>query len=217
MTLEQVRTKKYAANIARSEFFLGGSFSHINHFAHLLVQFVIEIVIASRRCRRARYTVVFRAQLDVKNSHHCADDTQCDQVEVCESRGDETEVEERHQVACAHHVDNHRITNHDDHAAGDVQTARDDFRNRIQHPLYFAGAYGDGNDNRRDSDTHCLQEQRRNVQPGERRQVAVFSRLVRRVLECHGDGTNDNGQYLACRRQRNRQRDTGAQCFDARR
>ncbi len=27
------------------------------------------------------------------------------------------------------------------------------------------------------------------------RKVAVFGRLIRRVLESHGDSTNDNGQY----------------------
>ncbi len=55
---------------------------------------------------------------------------------------------------------NHRITNHDDHAAGDVQTACDDFQESHSASPVLAGAYGDGNDNRRDSDTHCLQEQR---------------------------------------------------------
>ena len=43
-----VRTNEHATNITLCEFFLGGIFSHINHFAHLLVQFVIEIVVTSR-------------------------------------------------------------------------------------------------------------------------------------------------------------------------
>ncbi|MPN33915.1 hypothetical protein SDC9_181407 [bioreactor metagenome] len=47
------------------------------------------------------------------------------------------------------------------------------------------------------------------MQPGERCQVTVFRRFIRRVLECHGDSTNDDRQNLACCSQRNRQRDTG--------
>ncbi len=46
-------------------------FSHINHFAHLLVQFVIEIVITSS-LRWRTYAVVFQAQLDVEDSHYRA-------------------------------------------------------------------------------------------------------------------------------------------------
>ncbi len=44
-------------------------FSHINHFAHLLVQFVIEIVVTSRLSRRTGDAVIFRAQLDVEDCH----------------------------------------------------------------------------------------------------------------------------------------------------
>ena len=47
------------------------------------------------------------------------------------------------------------------------------------------------------------------MQPGECCQVTVFGRLIRCVLECYGDSTNDNGQYLACCCQWDSQRDTG--------
>ncbi|VTP69367.1 Uncharacterised protein [Leclercia adecarboxylata] len=56
-------------NIPWSQFFLRGSFSHINHVAHLLVQFVIEIVITSNLCTTG-YAVIFRAELDVEDSHY---------------------------------------------------------------------------------------------------------------------------------------------------
>ena len=46
------------------------------------------------------------------------------------------------------------------------------------------------------------------MDPGECREVAVFGRLIRRVLESNGDGTYDNGQNLACCSQRNGQSDT---------
>ncbi len=47
------------------------------------------------------------------------------------------------------------------------------------------------------------------MDPGECRQVAIFGRLIRCVLESHGNGTYDNGQHLACRCQRDSQRNTG--------
>ena len=53
------------------------------------------------------------------------------------------------------------------------------------------------------------------MQPGYGRQVAVLGGFIRRVLEGNGDGTNDNGQYLTCRRQRDSQRDTGADALMA--
>lgn len=79
MNPEQVRTNEHATNITLSQFFLGGIFSHINHFAHLLVQFVVEIVITSSLHRRTRYAVVFRAQLDVEHRHHGTNYTQSNQ------------------------------------------------------------------------------------------------------------------------------------------
>ena len=94
--------------------------SCINHFAHLLVQFVIEIVVTSCLSRRTGYAVVFRAKLDVEHCHNSTNHTQSNQVKVGECCGYEAEVEERHQVASTHHVDNHRITNHHDHATGDI-------------------------------------------------------------------------------------------------
>ncbi|AAN80684.1 Hypothetical protein c2225 [Escherichia coli CFT073] len=191
-----------------SEFFLGGSLSCINHFAHLLVQFVIEIVVTSCLSRRTGYAVVFRAKLDVEHCHNSTNHTQSNQVKVGECCGYEAEVEERHQVASTHHVDNHRITNHHDHATGDIQTIGHHFRNRIQHVLDFAGTNRQGNDDGRNSHTHCLQEQRRNVDPGNRCQVAVISSLIRSVLESNGDSTNDDGQYLARSGQRDCQCDT---------
>lgn len=201
--------KKYVVNIVWSEFFFGGSFSYINYFVYLLVQFVIEIVIVSSCCRCVCYMVVFWVQLDVKNSYYCVDDIQCDQVEVCESCGDEIEVEEWYQVVCVYYIDNYCIINYDDYVVGDVQIVCDDFRNCIQYFLYFVGVYGDGNDNCWDSDMYCLQEQRRNVQSGECCQVVVFSCFVCCVLECYGDGMNDNGQYLVCCCQWNCQCDIG--------
>lgn len=69
MNPEQVRTNEHATNITLCEFFLGGIFSHINHFAHLLVQFVIEIVVTNRLSRRTGDAVIFRAQLDVEDCH----------------------------------------------------------------------------------------------------------------------------------------------------
>ncbi len=50
-------------------FFSGVVFSHINHFAHLLVQFVIEIVITSS-LRWGTPRFIFRAELDVENCHY---------------------------------------------------------------------------------------------------------------------------------------------------
>lgn len=46
------------------------------------------------------------------------------------------------------------------------------------------------------------------MDPGERRQVAIIRRLIRCVLEGHGDSTNDDGQYLACCCQWDRQGNT---------
>lgn len=116
-------------------------------------------------------------------------------AEVGEGGGDEAEVEERHQIACAHHVDDHCITDNHDHTAGDVQTAGDHFRDSIQQALNFAGADGNRHDNGRDSDTHRLQEQGRDVQPRQGGQVAILRRFIRRVLEGHGDGAHDDGQH----------------------
>src|SRR5690606_39712290 len=90
---KQVRTDEHATNITRSEFFLSGSFCHINHFAHLLVQFVIEIVVTSSLRRGTRDTVVFRAELDIKNRHHRTNHTQRNQVEVGERSGNERSEE----------------------------------------------------------------------------------------------------------------------------
>ncbi len=44
------------------------------------------------------------------------------------------------------------------------------------------------------------------MNPGDRGQVAFLGRFIGRVLKRHGNGTNDNGQYLTGCRQRNRQR-----------
>ena len=106
----------------------------------------------------------------------------------------------------------HSITtgasNHHDHATGDIQTIGHNFRNRIQHVLYFAGTNRQRHDDGRNCHTHCLQEQRRNVDPGNRCQVAVISSLIRSVLESNGNSTNDDGQYLARSGQRDCQCDT---------
>ena len=48
------------------------------------------------------------------------------------------------------------------------------------------------------------------MEPRNRRQVAIFRRFIRRVLEGYGNGTNDDGQNLACCCQRDSQSDTGA-------
>lgn len=82
MNPEEVRTQEDATNITLSEFFLGGSLSCINHFAHLLVQFVIEIVVTSSLSRRTGYAVVFRAKLDVEHCHNSTDHTQSNQLKL---------------------------------------------------------------------------------------------------------------------------------------
>ena len=47
------------------------------------------------------------------------------------------------------------------------------------------------------------------MDPRQCREVAVFGRLIRCVLEGYGNSTNDDGQNLASCCQRDRQRDTG--------
>src|SRR5471030_3466013 len=128
-------------------------------FLSPLIQFVIEIVNTLCWSRCIRRLVVFRTQLDVQHCHNHTNHTQCNQVEVGESSGNETEVEEWHQIASAHHVDNHRVTDDDDHTARNVQTASDHFRNGRQHNLNNFGTHGDSHDNGRDRDTHRLQNQ----------------------------------------------------------
>src|SRR5471030_43889 len=137
-------------------------------FLSPLIQFVIEIVNTLCWSRCICRLVVFRTQLDVQHCHHYTNHTQRNQVEVGESSGNETEVEERHQIASAHHVDDHRVTDNDNHAACDVQTIGDDLWYRREHNLNNFGTHRHSHDNGRNSDTHCLEDQRRNVDPGER-------------------------------------------------
>ncbi len=165
--------------------------SCINHFSHLfLVEFVIEIVRVSRAGLYNLRLVVFRAELDIQHGHHHANDAERHQVEVGEGGGNETEIEERHQVAGAHHVNHHCVTDHDDHAAGDVQAAGDHFRDRVEQGVYPGGADRDGDNDRRDGDTHRLQQQGADMDPANGAQAAALRCAIRRVLERHGKATN---------------------------
>ena len=53
------------------------------------------------------------------------------------------------------------------------------------------------------------------MQPRQGGQVAILRRFIRCVLEGYGDGTHDDGQHLACSRQRDSQRDAGADALMA--
>ena len=75
--------------------------------------------------------------------------------------------------------------------------------------LDAVGANGGGDDDGGDGDTHCLHQQRAEVQPGDGGEIAGFDGFIGGVLDTDGEGTDEDGQHLPGGGERDGERDAG--------